>query len=234
VNAKVKALDDRLPPSQGAVEQATRQSPPALQLLTNGQDAKSENTPLSTPDNALQQHILSVVDQKLRDGDNQTKLRFGWLSTQIGQMIDAESDKRKSLDDRVKASLDKITKELESHSAELERLAESLDTTNVKPELDTLRASLESKAAFDHKMFEDFSMRIHHLNLWRDNFSSQDMVKTIVAYISSAIPQSTQQQIRVLSDRMTNLETLITKETRDGESKKRKLTWMPQANGNKT
>ena len=234
MNAKVKALDDRLPASLGAMEKVTRQSPPAQQLLTNGQDAKSENTLLGTPGNALQQQILSLVDQKLRDGVNQTKTRFGWISTQIGQMIDAESDKRKSLDDRVKESLDKITKDLEKHSAELERLAKSSDTANIKSELDALRASLESKAAFDHKMFEDFSMRIHHLNLWRDNFSSQDMVKTIVAYISNAIPQSTQQQIRVLSERMTNLEILITKETRDASSKKRKVTWPSQANGNGT
>ena len=225
----MRLISDKISKHEASVEDLN------FKIVSKPQPSSSGNgLSTSTTDNVLQGQALEMVEARLKQNDTQARTRFGFLSKQIGDMIDQEREARQTLEQWVKDSLSKqtipiedINKSLEATKVELATVAQlanklKFDVGVLQERLADSQKRLDTKTEGDNKIFEDVGMRIHHLNLWRDNFSTKDLARDMVVHIAHAIPQGVHDQVQHLSERINNLEVQVYNSALEA-SKKRKL-----------
>lgn len=223
VEVKHAAIENTKPPLPLSLSNP-RLSPSGGSDLGPNVGARSET--LDTTNNS-QEQILGIVETRLKENDAQAKRRFEWLSIKIGQMIDREGTKREELEKWAMATLDKQTTSVELE--DVSRLANRLktDIESLQTALAESKKLLYRKGDEDHKIFEDLALRIHHLNLWRDNFSTAELARSMVAHIAHSIPQGMQEQLRHLGERVTKIEGLVYHGGYDTAKKRKISTFTP-------
>ncbi|KAL6860277.1 hypothetical protein ACO1O0_004304 [Amphichorda felina] len=230
VLGEIRLVNDRVSKHKTMIDDIGAKAISQPQLSSNGNELSPNTT-----DDTIRVQTLDMVEARLKQSDAEARKRFGFLSQQIGGMIDRERQGREDLEQWAKdslskqtASIDDINKSLEVAKTELDvvsQLANKLtsDIEALREALSESQKRLDTKTHENIKVFEDFGMRINHLSLWRDNFSTKDLARDMVNHIAFAIPQGMQEQVRHLAERINNVEIQIYNSVHEG-SKKRKAS----------
>ncbi|KAL7944419.1 hypothetical protein V8C42DRAFT_326730 [Trichoderma barbatum] len=241
-SARIEDLAGQLNDHSKLIKEKTQQQDEAVvrlgslesSCLARGKEIKERVQLLGSnhkPAPASEEKILEVIKPELAKNSKNTKEMVMQIQSKLRPFLEKERHQRETLEDQmadVTRQISELQKETATTKTEYSELAETLNGQSrdeARQLEERLNARLSLRVDEFRSRMNGVSMQVQSLNEWQIHFNTRGLYRDILSHISKALPEGTGavQQIRLLKQQMSGIETRMAAWENHASNKRRKL-----------